>query len=865
MGLENLLKINVVLAWNMHTFPSDEQLLNRKSGENLMVVCSLKGFVFSDSQADVQIEWYKEGRARAIGRMGRVMTLSKGKALSKQLMFVKPAVEDSGLYSCVAKTFDGEVKQKSVNITFISKILFINDIESKVLFENGGSIIIICIKRHIDHLLFGLGGPRGYELRDNNQMLFIPKFESEHDDGEYQCNAAQFASFETLSINVTAYAPPQITVFDGPTAGRAYEGRTAQFQCQAVGKPKPNYKWLRKTDGGKEEEIVATDKYSVDGGLLLVHSLIANDAGVYSCIATNTLDSQRLDFNLSIFRKPKIGKMENVTRERNDVVELRCAFSGDGRIDAKWLHQGVEWSERITTAGNALDVTALASFEAGDSDDSENETYSFDEDDDGVAEHHIEDDDQIIADYGRRKRQDDSRISVRREQNALVLRLEMVGEDDAGVYQCVAENEAGVDRRSTFLAITHEPTITAHSDQQRVLIGSEVMLWCEASAVPDPTWTWNGPNGLIEADGTKTLIHSEASITKLTITSTSGTDYGNYVCSAENGIGSAVRAVIEVVQIFVPDTPTEVNCHAHIYPNFATCKVNGFNKADQGHRPTRYVFYLSRDTEVDSAFDWQKQARNVSMPFSVDAEMRIADLEPKSRYTVRVKALNEAGESALSETDFIETTDPWAPETPQVIHADCLRVCSLAWRPPNDHGSPIHSYRVFIREVLNKHPRELANDMSEIQLSGDERSVELSLLKPLTEYEVRLIAVNDVGNSHPFTTVLKTPEYSLSDEYKMNTSSTRLIVLAGFVLLFVLMVIDVICFAMNRCGLIACFCINCLGRNIHSTKGKGVEQNTKSSESNRLLNDGKLESGVLSRDEGKVADGGGTGPQSTSV
>ncbi|VDM45100.1 unnamed protein product [Toxocara canis] len=758
------------------------------------------------------------------------MTLTKGKALSKQLMFVKPTVDDSGIYKCVATALGGETQEKTMTISFIRAAEFV-DVQREQHPEDGKDALIVCrvsgdpsleIFWQFNGNNIAEGGPRGYEFRDKNQVLFIPKFESEQDDGEYLCNAAQFSSFETLAINVTAYAPPQITVFEGPEMGRGYEGHSAQIQCQAVGKPKPLYKWLKRTDS-VEEQVSASDKYSVEGGLLVVHSLIPSDAGIYSCIASNALDHQRLDFNLSVFRKPKIEKMENLTRERGDSIELRCAFSGDGHIKAKWVHQGEEWAEPNTeeavansevhrnddygattaaTKSNDLD----ASYEESDL---ENETTDLEE-----------------GGFERRKRQD-SRITIRSEEDAVVLSIQLLGEDDAGVYQCVAENEAGSDRRSIFLAITHEPTITGHSDTQRALAGSTVEMSCEASAVPDPVWTWSGPQGVIEADGTKRTIHSEAMSTKLAITNTDDSDYGFYVCTAENGIGSPVRAQIEVVQIFIPDMPTEVNCHEHIYPNFATCKVDGFNDADQGHRPTELIFYYAKDTEVDREFMWDSQAHNVTLPFATGVDMKIDGLEPKIRYTVRVRALNEAGMSELSETDFIETTDPWAPETPHLVRSECQRVCKLSWRHPNDHGSPLTSYRLFVREILNEHPREFAAEVNELQLSADQTNVDLTLLKPLTTYEVRLMAVNDVGNSNPYTVVLNTSEFSGEDERGVKAGSMRIILAACFVLLFVLLVIDLICFATNRCGLLACFCINCLGRSIHPNKGKDVERGSK--------------------------------------
>lgn len=50
-----------------------------------------------------------------------------------------------------------------------------------------------------------------------------------------------------------------------------------------------------------EEEIVASDKYLVENGLLIIHSLIPSDGGVYTCVASNVVDEKRHSINLTIF------------------------------------------------------------------------------------------------------------------------------------------------------------------------------------------------------------------------------------------------------------------------------------------------------------------------------------------------------------------------------------------------------------------------------------------------------------------------------------------------------------------------------------------------------------------------------------
>ncbi|VDK29269.1 unnamed protein product [Gongylonema pulchrum] len=144
------------------------------------------------------------------------------------------------------------------------------------------------------------GGPRDYEFRENNQILRIPKFDPERDNGMYTCSAAQFYSFETVVINVTAYARPQITVLDGLETRQGVEGRDFVIRCQAVGKPPPHYQWTKYTDGD-EKIIIPSEKYELDQGTLTIKKLIPADSGAYSCIAKNPLDEARLDYNLTVF------------------------------------------------------------------------------------------------------------------------------------------------------------------------------------------------------------------------------------------------------------------------------------------------------------------------------------------------------------------------------------------------------------------------------------------------------------------------------------------------------------------------------------------------------------------------------------
>lgn len=82
-----------------------------------------------------------------------------------------------------------------------------------------------------------------HNVQDWNTWLMLNK------SGELEGVPFVMHNCRPCSFVRTAYkhdwlsAPPEITVFEGPEFGRGYEGHSAQIQCQAVGKPKPEYKW----------------------------------------------------------------------------------------------------------------------------------------------------------------------------------------------------------------------------------------------------------------------------------------------------------------------------------------------------------------------------------------------------------------------------------------------------------------------------------------------------------------------------------------------------------------------------------------------------------------------------------------------
>ncbi|EPB80002.1 immunoglobulin domain protein [Ancylostoma ceylanicum] len=249
------LLLHLCTAWEVVVTPNGDRLLDQRTGDNFMVACKVKDY--DGAASDVKVEWYKNGNV--VSRMGSIMTIYK--TYANQLLINRPKISDSGDYVCKAEV-DGEEKETSVRISFADPPKFINP-ETEQHPEEGSTAEIVCNVEGTEKLevfwqfngtILEEGSPRGYEFQNDRQILMIPEYDSKKDDGIYNCNAAQFSSFETLAINVTGYSRPVITVFDTPDNNIGFEGASAKIQCGAVGKPKPQYQWfdkpLRKEMGG---------------------------------------------------------------------------------------------------------------------------------------------------------------------------------------------------------------------------------------------------------------------------------------------------------------------------------------------------------------------------------------------------------------------------------------------------------------------------------------------------------------------------------------------------------------------------------------------------------------------------------------
>ncbi|UMM38738.1 hypothetical protein L5515_016103 [Caenorhabditis briggsae] len=715
-----------VSGWTLTVSPSEERLQNRRSGDNFLAVCKVKDF--DGAASDVKIEWFRDGKL--IPRFGSTMTIER--TYSNQLMINRPKISDGGKYTCQTE-IHGEKQEISADISFVDPPKFVN-VQNEQHPEEGTRAEIVCEVVGTDQLevFWQFNGvtldetsQRGYEFSENNQILYIPHFTAKKDDGVYNCNAAQYSSFETLSVNVTGYARPTITVFDVPNGNRGIEGHTIELKCGAVGKPKPAYEWFFEDD---EVPIARSDKHNVDEGLLIIESLNSEDAGTYKCIANNTVGTNERSFELSVFLKPKVDlKHDHVVKEGED-VELVCSYNGGGHVTAKFTSGSREFtvkkdhseevhSEEIpkeetdsqetgTKEPSTSEETAttdeeieIKSADSSDNDENEETTASNNDEDDHA-------DEQEESKRWKRFADDvnSERITLQAEENKLILHIKNIALEDAADYTCAVTNDAGTTNKVTQVGIIHPPTLRHYTGPHvRSFNGNTVSIYCDVSAVPSPKWHWYKDGKEVEANGASVQIDTQASSTKLTLETFYGSDnFGVYICKADNGVGKLEKQ-IEVIKVVAPPTPEGMDCKKLIYPNYGKCAVYSDLYEKEESKPQTIDFLVAKFEEMESDYNWN-HARAVSVPFEED--ITIPDLAPNTQYVVKARAVNEAGHSDYTEEINFETTDPWAPQSPQQVTMKCSDYCTVSWDTPNSHGSPLLKYRITIQEMRLKNANE---------------------------------------------------------------------------------------------------------------------------------------------------------------
>uniref|UniRef100_A0A452HBB4 Neuronal growth regulator 1 n=1 Tax=Gopherus agassizii TaxID=38772 RepID=A0A452HBB4_9SAUR len=162
-------------------------------------------------------------------------------------------------------------------------------------------------------------------------------------------------------------------------------------------------------------------------------------------------------------------------------------------------------------------------------------------------------------------------------ENGQYLDIYGITRDQAGEYECSAENDASVpDVKKVKVTVNFAPTIQ-ELKSSGVMLGGNGLIRCESAGVPAPVFEWyKGERKLINGKHGIT-IKNYSTRSLLTVTNVTEEHFGNYTCVAANKLG-VTNASLPLNQAFwlcplslcwweegVVKPTTTALCHMMIY------------------------------------------------------------------------------------------------------------------------------------------------------------------------------------------------------------------------------------------------------------------------------------------------------------
>ncbi|KAM8931068.1 hemicentin-1 [Pelodytes ibericus] len=393
---------------------------------------------------------------------------------------IKGAMQsDHGQYSCVSTNIAGEAEiNYEVNVLVPPSIEGEHDLEDHTVIANSPVELECNVQGTPLPTIKWLknGTPvetnGGLRIQSNGQQLIIPSVESS-DRGIYQCVATNEAGISTKQYNVNVHVRP--TIKPVPSQISVLLHKPVSLQCTASGIPNPLITWLK--DGLPFNAATGNIKMESLGRaqVLKFEKTLSEDAGKYTCVATNAAGETEQSTWLNVYEPPTIENSGDILHETvlgSHSVTLECRASGNPNPDITWFKDNVP----LPTTG---EVT--------------------------------------LRDKGH------------------IIQIDNAQIFDAGVYKCVATSIAGVAELTYLLEVHVPPSISGNSGAISVIVNNLVRLECEATGFPAPILTWLKDGSPVSSfkDGIQILSGGRV----LALTNAQIGDTGKYTCVAVNAAG----------------------------------------------------------------------------------------------------------------------------------------------------------------------------------------------------------------------------------------------------------------------------------------------------------------------------------------
>ncbi|KAI4577648.1 hypothetical protein MJT46_003483 [Ovis ammon polii x Ovis aries] len=380
------------------------------------------------------------------------------------------------------------------------------------------------------------------------------------DSGRYLCVATNVAGEDDQAFNVLIQVPPifqkvgdATADFETPFREEEARGGVTEYRevvennpvylyCDTNAVPAPELTWYR-----EDRPLSVEDGVSVlQGGRVLQIPLVrAEDAGRYSCRASNEVGEDWLHYELLVLTPPVIlgetvALVEEVTVNANSTVSLYCPALGSPAPTISWLQNGLPFSPsprlqvleggRILQAPSRPQDAVLVS--AGDKAVLSCETDALPE--------------PTVA-----WQKDGQPLVLPERFQALLggqrLEIQDAQVSDKGLYSCRVSNAAGEAMRAFSLTVQVPPTFeNPETESVSQVAGSRLVLNCDVTGVPAPSVTWLKDRIPVESSMARGMVSRGG---RLQLSNLQPDQAGTYTCVAENTQAEASKNFVVAVLV----------------------------------------------------------------------------------------------------------------------------------------------------------------------------------------------------------------------------------------------------------------------------------------------------------------------------
>lgn len=308
--------------------------------------------------------------------------------------------------------------------------------------------------------------------------------------------------------------------------------------------------------------------------------------------------------------------------------------------------------------------------------------------------------------------------------------------EDAGMYQCIAENRHGVIYATAELRVFACAPTFEHSPVKKELAArnGRVVIECRPRAAPKPTISWTKDTENLY-NSTRIFIWEDGSLEILNVTRD---DEGKYTCFAENNLG----VDYSIGSLSVTDA-TRIT----LAPANADVK-EGENTALQ--------CAASYDPSLDITFIWALEGQVIDLDKDSLHYERPLNGSSNGELLIKNVQLRHAGNySCTAQTPVDNVTvsayllvrgAPGAPGGVRVLNKTDKSI-TVQWSKGADNHSPISKYTIQFRDAYSKEWKNATT--SPVIVEGNSESATVVDLIPWTDYEFRVIATNTLGTGEP--------------------------------------------------------------------------------------------------------------------